>query len=253
MVNILVDSYSVLWEDLRVLRHLWQRFLITSLVSPVLYLVAFGWGLGQGRNVEGVSYLEFVIPGIIALTAMTSSFNGAGMKLNIDRLFYKCFDECLMSPISPLSLIIGKASIGVVRGLISSTAFLIIGFIISSIIPPTLTLSPLFAVALVLTCFAFAFLGVVAALLAKSHQDMATFSSLVLLPMTFLGGTFFPVDQLPQALKVVLYILPLTHSSQCLRAVTLGQDFPWISLLAIVGFGLVFFLGCILVLRRTSV
>ena len=250
MVDILVDSYSVLWEDLRVLRHLWQRFLITSLVSPVLYLVAFGWGLGRGINVEGApSYLEFVIPGIIALTAMTSSFNGAGMKLNVDRLFYKCFDECLMSPISPLSLIIGKALIGVVRGLISSTAFLIIGFIIS----PTLMLSPLFAAVLLLTCFTFAFLGVLAALLAKSHQDMATFTSLVLLPMTFLGGTFFSVSQLPQALKVVLHILPLTHSSQCLRAITLGQPFPWISLLAIVGFGLVFFLGCILVLRRTSV
>jgi len=250
MVDILVDSYSVLWEDLRVLRHLWQRFLITSLVSPVLYLVAFGWGLGRGINVEGApSYLEFVIPGIIAITAMTSSFNGAGMKLNVDRLFYKCFDECLMSPISPLSLIIGKALIGVVRGLISSTAFLIIGFIIS----PTLMLSPLFAAVLLLTCFTFAFLGVLAALLAKSHQDMATFTSLVLLPMTFLGGSFFSVSQLPQALKVVLHILPLTHSSQCLRAITLGQPFPWISLLAIVGFGLVFFLGCILVLRRTSV
>jgi ABC-2 type transport system permease protein len=249
MVNILVDSYSVLWEDLRVLRHLWQRFLITGLVSPILYLAAFGWGLGRGINVEGASYLEFVIPGIIAITAMTSSFNGAGMKLNVDRLFYKCFDECLMSPISPLSLIIGKALIGVVRGLMNSVAFLIIAFIIS----PTLTISPLFAVALVLTCFAFAFFGVFAALLAKSHQDMATFSSLVLLPMTFLGGTFFSLSQLPEALKVVLYILPLTHSSQCLRAVTLGQPFPWLSLLVIVGFGLAFFLGCVLVLRRASV
>lgn len=249
MVNVLVDSYSVLWEDLRVLRHLWQRFLITSLVSPVLYLVAFGWGLGRSINVEGASYLQFVIPGIIALTAMTSSFNGAGMKLNIDRLFYKCFDECLMSPISPLSLIIGKALIGVVRGLISSVAFLIIGFIIS----PTLMLSPIFAVALLFTCFTFAFLGVLAALLAKSHQDMATFSSLVLLPMTFLGGTFFPLSQLPPALNVILHILPLTHSSQCLRAVTLGQPFPWLSLLALGGFGLTFFLGCIIALRRASV
>ena len=249
MVNMLTDTYSVWWTDLRFLRHHWLRTLVTSLVSPVLYLVAFGWGLGRGINVEGASYLEFVIPGIIALTAMTSSFNGAGMKLNVDRLFFKSFDECLMSPISQLSLIIGKALIGVVRGLISSVAFLIIGFIIS----PTLTLSPLFAVVLVLTCFVFAFFGVFAALLAKSHQDMATFSSLVLLPMTFLGGTFFSLGQLPEALKVILYIIPLTHSSQCLRAVTLGQPFPWLSLLAIVGFGLVFFLGCMLVLRRTSV
>lgn len=248
-INMLMDTYSVLWEDLKFLSRHWLRTLATSLISPVLYLVAFGWGLGRGVNIEGASYLEFVIPGIIALTAMTSSFNGAGMKLNVDRLFYKCFDECLMSPISRLSLVIGKTLIGVVRGLISSVAFLIIGFIIS----PTLMISPLFTVVLILTCFVFAFLGVLAALLAKSHQDMATFNSLVMLPMTFLGGTFFSLAQLPEALKVVLYIIPLTHSSQCLRAVTLGQPFPWFSLLAIVGFGLVFFLGCMLVLRRTSV
>jgi len=75
----------------------------------------------------------------------------------------------------------------------------------------------------------------------------------VILPMTFLGGTFFSLSQLPEALKVILYIIPLTHSSQCLRAVTLGQPFPWLSLLVIVGFGLAFFLGCVLVLRRASV
>jgi ABC-2 type transport system permease protein len=249
MVATLVDTYSVLWTDLRFLRRNWRRTLATSLISPVLYLVAFGWGLGRGITVEGANYLEFVIPGIIAITAMTSSFNGAGNKLNVDRLFYGCFDECLMSPISPLSLIIGKALIGVVRGLISSIAFLIIGFIISR----ALTISPLFALTLVIICFVFAFFGVLAAFLAKSHQDMATFSSLVLLPMTFLGGTFFSLSQLPEALRVVLYIIPLSHASQCLRAASLGQPFPWLSLLAIAGFGLAFFLGCVVVLRRISV
>ncbi|MCP8306503.1 MAG: ABC transporter permease [archaeon] len=249
MINVLRDTYSVLWVDLRFLRRHWLRTLATSLVNPILYLLAFGYGLGGGISVEGHSYLEFVIPGIIALTAMTSSYNGAGNKLNVDRLFYKCFDEILMSPIGPFSLIIGKALIGVVRGLISSIAFLIVGFIIS----PTLIISPLFVLALVISCSVFAFFGVLAALLAKSHQDMATFSSLVLLPMTFLGGTFFSLSQLPEALKVVLYLLPLTHSSQCLRAVTLEQPFPWLSLLAILGFGLVFFLGCVVALRRASV
>jgi ABC-type multidrug transport system permease subunit len=248
MVRILKDSYSVWWADLRILRHLWQRFLITSLMSPVLYLLAFGFGLGRGVELEGISYLEFVIPGIIALTAMNTSFNSAGMKLNVDRLFYKSFDEMLMAPINSLSLILGKSFIGVLRGLIISLIFLIIGMALSPI-----ELNILFMLTLLLTCFTFSFMGILAALLAKSHQDMATFSSLILLPMTFLGGTFFSLDQLPEALRVILYIIPLTHSSQCLRMVTLGQPFPWLSLLAIAGFGLAFFLGCVLVLRRTSI
>lgn len=249
MLNTLRDIYSVLWVDLRVLRRHWLRTLATSLVTPLLYLVAFGYGLGRGISFEGYSYLEFIIPGIIALTAMTISFSGAGSKLNVDRLFYRSFDECLMSPISLFSLAMGKTLIGVVRGLISSTAMLLVGFAIS----PTLIISPLFVIVLVLSCFVFAFFGVLVAFLAKSHQDMSTFSSLVLLPMTFLSGTFFSLSQIPEALKVVLYLLPLTHSSQCLRAATLGQPFPWLSLLALLGFGLFFFSASMMALKRASV
>jgi len=249
MLDILRDIYSVLWVDLRVLRRQWLRTLATSLVNPILYLVAFGYGLGSGISFDGYSYLEFVIPGIIALTAMTVSFSGAGQKLNVDRLFFKSFDECLMSPISLYSLIIGKTMIGVVRGLISSIAFLLVGVVIS----PSMTINLLFVTVLVLSCFVFAFFGVLMAFLAKSHQDMSTFSSLILLPMTFLSGTFFSLSQLPEAVKAVLYMFPLTHSSQCLRAAALDQPFPWLSFAALLGFGVVFFAGCMLALKRASV
>jgi ABC-2 type transport system permease protein len=245
----IIDAYSILWADLMVLKRRIARYLVTTLVSPLLYLVAFGWGLGRGISVDGASYFEFVVPGIIALTAMNSSFNGAGTRLNVDRLFFKSFDECLMAPISLLSLLLGKAMIGVVRGLISSTAFMVVALLIA----PAFSVGPLFLVSLLVTCLAFAFLGVLAALLAKSHEDMATFGSLILLPMTFLGGTFFSVSQVPEALKFALYALPLTHSSLCLRAAALGQPFPWESLLAIGSFWLIFFVGCNLVLKRASV
>jgi ABC-type polysaccharide/polyol phosphate export permease len=60
---------------------------------------------------------------------------------------------------------------------------------------------------------------------------MNTFSSLLLLPMTFLAGTFFSLSQVPGPLKLGLYALPLTHSSLCLRAAALDQPFPWTSFL----------------------
>ena len=249
MLTMLKDIYSVLWVDLRVLRREWLRTLTTSLVNPLLYLVAFGYGLGSGISFDGYSYLEFVIPGIIALTSMTVSFSSAGQKLNVDRLFFKSFDECLMSPISLYSIIIGKALIGVVRGLFTSTAFMLVGFLIS----PSLEINLLFIAVLVLSCFVFSFFGVLVSFLAKSHKDMSTVSSLVLLPMTFLSGTFFALSQIPAALKAVLYLLPLTHSSQCLRAATLGQPFPWISLVALLGFGVFFFSASMMALKRASV
>jgi ABC-2 type transport system permease protein len=249
VVTVLSDIYSVLWVDLRFLRRHWLRTLATSIVSPILYLVAFGFGLGRGISFGGYSYLDFVIPGIVALTAMTGSYNGAGMKLHVDRLFYKCFDEYLLSPISMFSLAVGKTLIGVVRGLLASGALLAVGIALF----PSLIVGPLFILVLVTSCFVFSFLGVLVGLLAKSHQDMGTFSTLVILPMTFLSGTFFSLSQLPDAVKAVLYVLPLTHSSESLRAAALGQPFPWLSFLALLGFGLVFFAGCLLALKRTSV
>ena len=95
--------------------------------------------------------------------------------------------------------------------------------------------------------------GSSAALLASTHEDMATFSSLILLPMTFLGGTFFSLSQLPLALKMALYLLPLTHCSMCLRAAALGGSFPWWSLMGMAAFLLAFSLASMAVLKRLSV
>jgi ABC-2 type transport system permease protein len=249
MIATLQDIYSILWVDLRFLRRHWLSTLAISLVNPILYLVAFGYGLGRGISFDGVGYLEFVIPGIIALTSMSTSFNGAGSKLHVDRLFYKSFDECLMSPISLFSVVIGKALIGLVRGLLSALAILAVGAALS----PMLVVSPLFLLVLFTSCFVFALFGVLIALVVNSHQSMNTFSNLVLLPMTFLSGTFFSLTLLPEAAKVALYILPLTHSSECLRASALAQPFPWFSFAALLGFGLFFFVGSMVALKRSSV
>jgi ABC-2 type transport system permease protein len=248
-MNGLSDVYSVFWVDLRNLGRHWRSTLVSSLVLPLLYLVAFGYGLGRDINVGDYSYLAFVVPGIISLTAFSSSFNGAASKLQVDRLFYKSFDELLMSPIKQWAIIMGKALIGTLRGLLSAAAILVIGFILA----PSLIISPLFIVSLLVSCFVFALFGVLVALSINSHQNMNTFNSLVILPMTFLCGTFFSLNQLPDAARAVLYALPLTQSSQCLRASALGEPFPWPFLAALIGFGVAFYLASLYILRKASV
>jgi ABC-2 type transport system permease protein len=243
------DVYSVLWVDLRNMRRHWKSTVATSLVLPLLYLIAFGYGLGQGVSLDGVSYLAFVIPGIVSLTAFSISFNGAASKLQVDKFFYKSFDELLMSPVSSYAIIVGKASIGVIRGLISALTIYAVGLILV----PTLLLSPLFFLMLLLSCFAFALFGVLVALVVNTHQGMSTFSTLVILPMTFLCGTFFSLSQLPDAVKGALYFLPLTHSSVLLRATVLDQAFPWLSFGGLFAFSAVFFVGCKVALRKSSV
>ncbi len=247
MLETLRDTYTVVWVDLKYLSRNLLKTLSLTLIAPVLYLLAFGYGLGRGTNIEGFTYIEFVIPGILALTAMTTAFNTSGMKLHVDRLFYKCFDETLMAPVSAFSIVMGKTLIGVIRGLLSSAALLLACLAFS----PLPAVSPLFPISLVVTCFVFSFLGVTVAMLAKTHQDMTLFMSLVILPMAFLSGTFFSLSQVPQALSIVLSFSPLTHACLCLRASALGQPFPWVSLLILSGFGVMFFVLCFVALKRT--
>jgi ABC-2 type transport system permease protein len=249
MLTALKDTYSVLWPELCFLRRHWPSILVTSLISPVLYILAFGYGLGRNVTINGVDYIDFIIPGIVALTSMSSSFNGAAMKLNVDRLYYKSFDELLMSPIGFSSIVSGKALLGVVRGLLSCGAILLISIPMAS----GLNIGPLFVIALLTSCFSFSLLGVFAAMVVNSHQSMSTFNSMVILPMTFLCGTFFSLSQVPELLRVVLYALPLTHASECIRAAALGQSFPWLSLVVLAGFGAFFYLASLQVLRKSSI
>jgi ABC-type multidrug transport system permease subunit len=211
--------------------------------------VAFGYGLGRGIDVDGFSYLAFVIPGIVALTSFSISFNGAASKLQVDKVFYKSFDELLMSPVSSYAIIIGKALIGVVRGFISAVAIYAVGLILA----PTILINPIFFLLLILSCFTFALFGVLVALVIKSHHGMSNFSTVVILPMTFLCGTFFSLNQLPSIAKTVLYFLPLTHSAELLRATLLDLSFPWLSLAGLLIFAVAFFTGCIFALKKSSV
>lgn len=237
MSNLLKQIYYIAWGDMRFLRHNWLNVAIMSLMTPILYLIAFGYGLRTGETGSGFSYITFIIPGIVALSSLSSSFSATSTRLNVQRLYYRCFDEMMMCPLDMSAIVIGKSIVGVVRGLFSCTAIFILGLFLS----PDLIVTPMFVICVLISCFTFSFLGVVAALVAKSHQSMATFNSLVILPMTFLCGTFFAISSLPTVFQGILYCLPLTHASSCIRASALGLDFPWWSFGVMIAFMFVFF------------
>ena len=250
MFEFFRETYYVMWGDLRFMRHTVLNILISSVMSPLLYLLAFGFGLGRGLEVDGLPYIAFIIPGIAALTSLSASFGSVSTRLNIQRLYYRSLDEMLMCPLSVSAIVLGKSMHGAIRGLVSSGIIFAIGLAMA---PEHLHLTPLFVISIVLSCFAFSFLGVSAALLANTHQAMATFSNLVILPMTFLCGTFFSVDSLPTVFQGALYALPLTHSSVTVRASSLGWDFPWISLFVLLLFCVAFFALNVYLIKKKKI
>ncbi len=250
MMEFFKEVYYVSWADLKFMRHHFLNILISSIMSPLLYLLAFGFGLGGGMEQEGVPYIAFIIPGIAALTSLSASFSSTATRINVQRLYYRSFDEMMMCPVSIPAIVVGKSMLGLIRGLVSSSIIFAIGLVLA---PDHLHLTPMYVITILISCFTFSLLGVTAALLAKSHQSMATFSSLVILPMTFLCGTFFSVANLPAVIQAALYALPLTHSSIATRAAALEWDFPWISLAILIAFGIAFFLINVYLVKNKKV
>ena len=159
--TVLEDSLTVLWGEWLDLRVRVTQIAASGLVSPLIYIVAFGLGLGSsirpGTAIGGEynSYLEFILPGMVALSSMAISFVGTTFSICGDRLYSKTFEEMLLMPVHPLALHIGKASAGMVRGLLTALSVIVVAvlFVVGTsgdITRAWSFLNPLFLLVLVL-------------------------------------------------------------------------------------------------------
>jgi len=250
--TILEDSLTVLWGEWLDLRVRVTQVAASGLVSPLIYILAFGLGLGSsirpGTAIGGEynSYLEFILPGMVALSSMAISFVGTTFSICGDRLYTKTFEEMLLMPVHPLALHIGKASAGMVRGLLTALSVIVVAVLFVVLSSGDITrawcfLNPLFLTVLVLNCAVFASLGTIAGLNVQSIESVGLINNFLITPMSFLGATFFDPATLPVALKAIVYCLPLTYTSIGLRAAAYQPlaDFPWFVIPALLGVAIV--------------
>ncbi|NEO05731.1 ABC transporter permease [Moorena sp. SIO3I8] len=241
--TIVTDSLTVLWGDWLKLRVRATQVVASGLISPVIYILAFGLGLGStlDRTMTppvGESYLEFILPGMVALSSMTISFAGTTFSICGDRLYTKTFEETLLMPVHPLALHVGKMMAGILRGLMTSASVILVAVLFTGKVWSFL--NPLFFLLLVLNCAVFAGLGVIVGLNVKSLEMVGLFNNFLIVPMSFLGGTFFDPGTLPTALKVIVYLLPLSYTSTGLRAAAYLplSEFPWYAIPILLGFAI---------------
>ncbi len=231
-----MNFYPIFWKEMMLIRKKPWRFLASSMVMPLLYLLTFGWGLGRGMNMGGGNYLDFVLPGILALSAMNNSFGPVSTSLNISKLYTKTIEEVMVSPVSAWDITLGRSLTGLVRGMFSAFLLMLVGFAAGVHMQVTLD----FIIILALTAFCFGAAGVAAAMLAHSHEDMANFNSFFIVPMSFLAGTFFSPDRLPQPFQSAILAYPLTHASILLRTLAAGREPSLASTLVLAGYTALF-------------
>ena len=196
------DSLTIFWGDWLDLRVRIAQVAASGLISPLIYIIAFGFGLGSSVrpgtaiSEDYSSYLQFILPGMVALSSMAISFAGTTFSICGERLYSKTFEEVLLLPIHPLSLHLGKMMAGVVRGLMTSgsvmvVAVLFLGFTEQGISALWSFFNPLFLLVLILNCAVFAGLGVIVGLNVKSLESVGLLNNFLIVPMSFLGATFF--------------------------------------------------------------
>ena len=227
----------VLWEKYVEFKYEWVKITTAAIISPVLYLIAFGWGLGD-RMVNGHPYIQFLIPGIIALSTMNTSYSSVGTSLNIQRLFEKSFKQIIISPTPWWQYLIGQIIGGAIRGMYAGILLLIIVMPFQNIVSVT----PLFFLVMLLNGVVFSSLGVLASMIAKTHSDISRFSTFVIMPMTFLCNTFFPLEKVPKLAQTFINFLPLPHASGLLRAISYGEPIQYQSVVVLLAYAVVLFM-----------
>ena len=195
------------YELSRTVRTIWQS-VATPVITTALYFVVFGGAIGSRiHEVGGVSYGAFIVPGLIMLSLLTQSLSNASIGIYFPKFTGTIF-EILSAPLSPVEAVAAyvgaAASKSIVIGLIIlATATLFVEVRIDH---------PFWMVAfLILTSVAFSLLGFVIGVWAKTFEQLAVIPSLVVTPLTFLGGAFYSIDMLPPFWRTVSLFNPVVY------------------------------------------
>ncbi|HVN05415.1 MAG TPA: ABC transporter permease [Bryobacteraceae bacterium] len=215
-----MSAVYILWlRELR--RYVRSRAqIVASLGQPMLYLVALGFGLGPVfRKAGRGSYLQFVAPGVIAMTVLFSSVL-SGMGLLWDRQF-GFLKETLVAPVPRVLIMLGRmlgsATVAVIQGLLVVVVCFIAGFRLQS-----LAIAPLALVFMLLIAFLFSALGTAIGSVLEDIQGFQLVMNFLVLPIFFLSGALFPLDNLPALLAAVTRIDPLSYGVDGLRTILIG-------------------------------
>ncbi len=194
---------------------------LSPVVSTSLYFLVFGYSLGgRARAVEGVPYLEFIVPGLVFLGIANNAFLNSSSSLFINKMQGTVVD-LLVAPLGPLELLVGFIGGAIARGLIVGA----LTWGVAALFAGARCEHPLWAAAsLLLVPYTFGVLGVLAALWAEKFEEINIFPAFVMMPMTFLGGVFYSVRMLPPPWSSISLANPVVYMVDMLRYGLLGAS-----------------------------
>jgi ABC-2 type transport system permease protein len=215
--------------------------IVSSLAMPIIWLALLGNAIGgMVRNSpflpEGMSYVQFIAPGIIGMTILfTSVFSGISIIFDREFGFLK---EILVAPVSRLSIVLGKAMGGCTTAMIQGMIMFVLALLVGVSFTSEFGIAFGFIIAVTfmfLIGLSFVSLGIAIASKIESMEGFQMIMSFLIMPMFFLSGALYPLDTLPEWLRFLTYIDPLTYGIDGLRGAIQGTSIAHFPLLVDLG------------------
>lgn len=206
-----ISFYTMLRKDVVRMFRIWVQTFLPSVVTSVLYFLIFGSLLGsQIGDMQGVSYMTFVVPGLVMLSIVTTSYANTSFTFFASRFFARSIDEILVSPTPPWLVIAGFIGGGIVRGVLVGTLVLLVSLFFTGLHLATHNVLIILGYG-ILTALIFSLAGLVNGVYAKSIDGINIIPTFVLTPLVYLGGIFYSVHVLPDWWQTLTYANPLFY------------------------------------------
>lgn len=206
-----ISFYTMLRKDIVRMFRIWVQTFLPSVITSSLYFLVFGTVLGSRiGDMQGVDYMTFVVPGLVMLSIVTTSYANTSFTFFASKFFAKNIEEILVSPTPPWLMIAGFVGGGVVRGIITGALVLLVSIFFTGLHLAVHNLLIILAFA-VLTTLVFALAGLVNGIYAKSIDGINIVPTFVLTPLVYLGGVFYSVHSLPEWWQTITYANPLFY------------------------------------------
>ena len=235
-------------EFVRMFR-IWSQTFLPPVITSTLYFLVFGTFIGsQLAPIQGISYMQFIMPGLIMMTVITSSYTNV-VSMFFMAKFMRTIDEILVSPTPDWVVILGFVSGGILRGLITGVLVLIVALFFAPI-----AIANVFVIiaAFMLTSVVFSLAGLINGVYAKGFDGISIIPTFVLTPLTYLGGIFYSITLFPEFWQNVSLLNPILYMINAFRYGFWGiSDIPlWQCFAVLIGITALFILASMWLFRN---
>jgi len=230
----IIGLKTLIFGEIQRFMRVWIQSLVSPWINALLYILIFGVVVGSRIDlIAGVTYIDFVLPGIVMLNLISSSYMQGAFGLYFKR-FGKHIEEILIAPFSHIEIILGFVIPGVVRGLIVGLGVYVIALFFTAATIQHLLLFIFYSIAVSMI---FTFVGLLIGLWSDNFEQLSVLNTFVITPLIYLGGVFNSIHMLPEKAQILVRFNPFFYFVDGLRYSMIGvqEASPWIGLAIILG------------------